>query len=165
MYIIHCESGKELWLQREAALETQSFRDAEPQLVINPPKKKNHEIPFVQLRPGINICLTITDPFLPTIAWTCNDAYCSWSSQLVPSNLIIWQYFFPFVPYCMALPKKCPENRGLVVLLQIWAKDLTVSLSLRAAAHSGFGLSDWPIWTDFVAENFRRRALFFGKSY
>ena len=32
-------------------------------------------------------------------------------------------------------------------------------------AHSGFGPSDWPIWTDFVGENFWRRALFFGKSY
>ena len=26
--------------------------------------------------------------------------------------------------------------------------------------HSGFGLSDWPIWTDFVAENVQQCALF-----
>ena len=34
----HCESGKELLLHEEAALQTQSFREAEPQLVI--PQKK-----------------------------------------------------------------------------------------------------------------------------
>ena len=27
----HCESGEGLWLQGEAALQTHSFRDAEPQ--------------------------------------------------------------------------------------------------------------------------------------
>ena len=32
------------------------------------------------------------------------------------------------------------------------------------AVQSGFGSSDWPIWTDFVRGNFRQRALFFGKS-
>ena len=32
-------------------------------------------------------------------------------------------------------------------------------------SHSGFGPSDWPIWTDFVGGNFRQRVLFFGKSY
>ena len=31
--------------------------------------------------------------------------------------------------------------------------------------HSVFAPSDWPIWTNFVGENFRRRLLFFGKSY
>ena len=35
----------------------------------------------------------------------------------------------------------------------------------RLPSHSGFGPSDWPIGTDFVGENFRRLALFFGKSY
>ena len=30
--------------------------------------------------------------------------------------------------------------------------------------HSGFGPSNWPITTNFVGENFRRRDLFFGKS-
>ena len=29
-------------------------------------------MPPVQLRPGINISLTTTDPFLLIIAWTCN---------------------------------------------------------------------------------------------
>ena len=46
--------------------------------------KKNHGVPPVQLRPGINICLNTTDPCLPIIARKCNDAYCSWSRQLVP---------------------------------------------------------------------------------
>ena len=27
-------------------------------------------------------------------------------------------------------------------------------------AYSGFGPSDWPIWTDLVGGNFRQRALF-----
>ena len=31
--IHHCESGEGLWLQREAALQTQSFKDAELQLI------------------------------------------------------------------------------------------------------------------------------------
>ena len=31
--------------------------------------------------------------------------------------------------------------------------------------HSGFGPSDWPIWTDFVGGNFRQRVFFFVKSY
>ena len=84
-------------------------------------------MPPVQLRRGINICLTTTDPCLPIIAWKCNDAYCSWSSQLVPSNPI-GQYFL-FI--CLSLAvwlclKKCSENRVLVVLLQIGAKDLRV---------------------------------------
>ena len=38
--IYHCESGKDLWLKGEAALETHSFRDAEPQQMI-PQKEKN----------------------------------------------------------------------------------------------------------------------------
>ena len=41
----------------------------------------------------------------------------------------------------------------------VFQKILVVNL------HSGFSLSDWPIWTDFVAENFRRCTLFFCKSY
>ena len=36
----HCEFGKELRLQGEAALQTSSFRDAEPQLVTS---QKNKE--------------------------------------------------------------------------------------------------------------------------
>ena len=59
----------ELWLQGEAALQTQSFRDAEPQLVIPPKTKDNHGMPPVQLRPGRNICMTTTDPCPPIIAW------------------------------------------------------------------------------------------------
>ena len=61
----------------------------------------------MQLGPGSNICLTTADPCLPIIAWKCNDAYFSWSSQLAPSNLI-GQYIFIYfpVPYCVALPKK-----------------------------------------------------------
>ena len=115
---IHCESGKELLLQGEAALQTQIFRDAEPQLVIPP-------VPPVQLIPGINVCLTTTDPCLPIIAWKCNDAYCSWSSQR--SNPIGQSFLFICMFHAVWLClKKCSENRVLVVLLQIGAKDFTV---------------------------------------
>ena len=40
----HYESREGLWLQREAAIETHSFRDAEPQPVIPHNSKKNHEM-------------------------------------------------------------------------------------------------------------------------
>ena len=32
---------------------------------------------------------------------------------------------------------------------------------IELITHNDFGLSHWPIWTDFVAENFRRCVLFF----
>ena len=124
---LQCESGKELWLQGEAAFKTQSFRDAEPQLVIPPKIKKNHGVLPVQLRPGINICLTTTDPCLAIIARKCNDAYCFWSSQLVPSNPMGQYFLFICLSFAVWLClKKCSENRVLVVLLQIEAKDLRV---------------------------------------
>ena len=85
-----------------------------------------------QLRPGINICLTTTDPCLP-IAWKCNNAYCFWSSQHVPSNTIGQYFLFIFLSLAVWLClKKCFENRVLVVLLQIGAKDLTVCKTLVA---------------------------------
>ena len=61
-YIGHCYSGEALWLQEEAALQMHSFRDAEPQPVIPQDPKKNHGMPLKQLRPGIHISLTTTDP-------------------------------------------------------------------------------------------------------
>ena len=57
----HCESGTELWLQGQAALQKPSFRDAEQNLISHQ-KLRNHERPPMQLRQGINICLTTTDP-------------------------------------------------------------------------------------------------------
>ena len=124
----HCESGNELWLQGEPALQTQSFRDAEPQLIIPPKRNTNHGVLPVQLRPGIHISLTTTDPCVPIISWKCNDAYCFWSSQLVPSNPTGKSFLF----ICLSLAvwlclKKCCENWVLMVLLQIGAKDLTVT--------------------------------------
>ena len=102
-------------------------------------------MPPVQLRPGINIYLTTTDQCLPIIAWKCNDPYCSWSSQLVPSTST-WQYFFPCLYLCgSACLKKCSENRELVVVLQIGAKDLTVMypICILSPSHAIFfgGLS------------------------
>ena len=61
----HCEFWEGLWLQREAALQTISFRDAEPQPVFPPNAKKNPGISLKQLGPGMNINLTTTNPFLP----------------------------------------------------------------------------------------------------
>ena len=132
----HCESGSELWLQGEAALQTQNFRDAEPKLGIRPKTKKNHGVPPVQLRSGINICLTTSDPCLPIIVCKCNDSYCSWSIKLVPSNLI--GKYFLFIRLFLALwlsLKMCSENRLLVVLLQIGAKDLTVCYLYKHVLH------------------------------
>ena len=95
-------------------------------------------MPPVQLRPGISICLTTTDPFLPIIAWTCNDDNCSWSSQLVPSILPGQSFLFICLSLAVRLClKKCSENRVLVVLLQIGAKDLTVYNKVW------FSLSTW----------------------
>ena len=100
----------------------------EPQLVIPPKTQKNHRLPPVPLRTGINICLTTADPCLPIIAWKCNNAYVSWSSQLLPSNLTGQSFLFIclFLSVWLCL-KMCFENRGLVMLLQIGAKDLTVN--------------------------------------
>ena len=39
--LLQCDSRKELWLEGEAALQLQSFRDAEPHLVIPLNAKKN----------------------------------------------------------------------------------------------------------------------------
>ena len=108
----HCESGSELWLQGEAALQTQDFRDVEPQLGIRPKTKKNHGVPPVQLRSGINICLTTTDPCLPIIAWKCNDAYCSWSSQLLPSSPIGQSFLFIFLCLAVWLCQKSALETG-----------------------------------------------------
>ena len=60
---------------------------------------------------------------LPIIAWKCNNAYCSGSSQLVPITPT------PPIPICVALPKKVLRTQG--VLLQIGAKDLTVTCVIQ----------------------------------
>ena len=61
----HCESGEMPWLQGEAALQTHSFRDADPQPVIPPNEKKNHGMSPQLLTPGINISLTTSAPLTP----------------------------------------------------------------------------------------------------
>ena len=53
------------WLQEEAALQTHSFRDADPQPVISPNEKKNHGMSPKLLTPGINISLTWLPPLTP----------------------------------------------------------------------------------------------------
>ena len=73
----------------------------------------------VQLRPGINICLTTTDPFLPSMAWTCNDTNCSWSSQLVP--------LVPLVPLVLV---PGPSFHFICLVL-------AVSLCLKSALKTG----------------------------
>ena len=47
-------------------------------------------------------------------------------------------------------------------LLAVGNRKLCVGLGKQNNAslvHIGFGPSDWPIWTNFVGRNFRRRAL------
>ena len=51
-----------LWFQDEAALKMHSLRDSEPQPVIPQDPKENHGMALKQLRPGIHISLTTTDP-------------------------------------------------------------------------------------------------------
>ena len=35
-----------------------------------------------------------------------------------------------------------------------------VRTEVMVVTHSGFAPSDWPIWTDFVGQKFKRRILF-----
>ena len=79
----HCESEEVPWLQGEASLQTHSFRDADPQLVIPSNEKKKHGMSPMVHTSGINIGLTTTDPCLPRTAWQCSDVYHFRSSQLV----------------------------------------------------------------------------------
>ena len=110
-------------------------------------------MPPVQLRPGINIYLTTTDPCLPIIVWKCNDAYCSCSSQLVPSTPTGKYFLFFSVPSCVALPKKCSENRVLVVLLHIGGKDPTVGDSgIRVMGDGGLEMWGLGIGKDYVIQ-------------
>ena len=76
-----------LWLQEEAALQIHSLRDAEPQPVIPQGPKKNHGMALKQLRPGIHISRTATDPSQHRIEWQCSIVFCSKNSQLGPRNL------------------------------------------------------------------------------
>ena len=79
----HCESGEGPWLYGEAAIQTHSFRDTDPQEVIPPNEKKNYEISPKLLRPGINFHLNTTDSCLPNTALQCSDVYHFKSSQCV----------------------------------------------------------------------------------
>ena len=60
------------------------------------------------------------------------------------------------------------QEIGLVVVGVVTQDNVVVTLLnvlVVITLHSGFGPSDWPIWTDFAGGKFRQRALFFGKSY
>ena len=65
---LHCESGEGLWLQGDVALQTNSFRDREPDQVIPPNKKKKYVIFLKQLRQGIGASLSTTYLGLPMTA-------------------------------------------------------------------------------------------------
>ena len=60
--LVHRESGEGLWLKEEAAFEMHSFRDAEPQPVIQLNEKKNNEMSRKQPNQTIKISLTTNDP-------------------------------------------------------------------------------------------------------
>jgi hypothetical protein len=55
------------------------------------------------------------------------------------------------------------ELIGTVIIVTVVIVAVVLVTVVVVTVLSGFGLSDWPIWTDFVGENFRRRILFFGK--
>ena len=76
-----------LRLQGQAALQTHSFRDAEPQRVIPPNAKNHHGVSPKRPGPGIIIHLTNADSCLPSIAWQCSAVCYSKSSQLGPRNV------------------------------------------------------------------------------
>ena len=83
------ESGEVLWLKGEAASQTHSFRDAEPQPVIPPnEKKKKHGKSPKQLRSGISTSMSTTDLCLPNAAWQWSVVRYYWISQLGPRNWI-----------------------------------------------------------------------------
>ena len=76
-----------------------------------------------QLRPDITISLTTTDPCLPSLGWQWSNVCYSISSHLVRRNLTYNLSLCRAVWVCF---KQGFENKVLVVLLQIWVKDLTV---------------------------------------
>ena len=61
--------GKDFGSKGNLALQTHSFKDAEPQTGIPQNVEKSHGISTKQLRPGIDISLTINDPGLPSTQW------------------------------------------------------------------------------------------------
>ena len=76
-----------VWLQGKAALQTHSFRDAEPPSEISTNATKQHGFSTKKLRSDIDISLTITDPCLPTTAWQCSAVCYSRSSQFGSKNM------------------------------------------------------------------------------
>ena len=116
----YCESGEGLWLQAEAAIQTHSFGDADPQPVITPKAKKIHRMSPKQLIPSIHISLTTTDPCLPSTAVL---SLFSRSSQLGPRNV---KGSLLFIHLCLAVWVCLKLASGNMVLLQIGAKDFTV---------------------------------------
>ena len=123
----HCESGEVLWLQGEAASQTHSFRDAEPQPVIPPNANKNHGKFPKKLRPGISTSMSTTDLCLPNTAWQWSVVCYYRISQLGPRNgteyFLVSVFLWQAVWLCL---KMGSGNIVLIRLLQIGAEDLTV---------------------------------------
>ena len=124
---IHCESGEGLWIQGKAALQTHSFRDAEPHQVIPQNAKKNYGTFPMQLTPDISTSLSTTDLCLPSTTWqrsvVCYYRIC----QFEPRTGM--EYSLLCICLCLTVwlcHKMSSENMVLVRVLQIEAKDLTV---------------------------------------
>ena len=84
----HCDSGEVIWLQGEAALQTHSFRDADPQPVVLQNAKKFHGMSPKHFRPGLNTSLITTNPCLYSTAWQCSVVFYSRNSQLGLRNVM-----------------------------------------------------------------------------
>ena len=124
---LHCECGKEIWLQGEAASEAHSFRDSEPHPVIPTNSKNNYKIFPKKLRPSNNTKLSTTDLCLPSTAWqwsvVCYYIICLFGPKMrrnIPFYSFAPDWLFGFASK-LAMKHMVPER-----LLQIGATDLTV---------------------------------------
>ena len=120
--------GSALAPRVSSLIQEHSFRDAEPHPVITPNAKQNHRIFPIQLRPGINTSLITTNICLPSTEWQCSVVCYYGIHYLGPRNEreILFGINFPCLAVWLCL-KMGSKNIVLVWLLQIGAKDLTVS--------------------------------------
>ena len=88
-HALHCESREGLWLQGEAAFETHSYRDAEPQSVIPLNEEKILKcLPSSHTKPK-NIILTTIYMYIPSTVYQGRVVCYSKISQLGPRIITI----------------------------------------------------------------------------
>ena len=125
-HISHCESQDELWLRGEAALQTQSFRDAEPQLGIPPKERK-----IMRCHPCSSDQESISawPPLTPLYLALHGRAMMPIAPGAVNLCILIRQdniFSISTCPLLWGSAKKSALKQGAGVLLKIGAKDLTV---------------------------------------